>query len=241
MTKKTTKLVVGNDVESDTVKSTGYATATVVVDGSTTGELITVATTISATESPSKCERSVISIEPSVLQLVTIGEGVDPNARQAQLCCGCCCDLLRACIIVNIVYISYAILALLVSWWGMAPILAMDISDYDDDFEIRSDMDDTLSWMVVVIIQLSSGMLFASLGIIGAAKFTPCLVLSCGIWYCIDLLISSLSRVWPAALMKGFFAYPHFALFMALKGGKITRENYLVERHCCCDSKNQRE
>ena len=93
MAMKTTKLVVGNDLESDTVNSSGYATATVVVDGSAAGEPITVATTISATESPSKCERSVISIEPSVLQLVTIGEGVDPNTRQTQLCCGCCCDV----------------------------------------------------------------------------------------------------------------------------------------------------
>ena len=152
-------------------------------------------------------------------------------------------QLLRACIIVNIVYISYALLALLISWWGIAAIDALDLSNYDDDqtFERLSDLTDSSAWMVVAIIQLSSGLLFASLGIIGAAKFTHCLVLACGIWYCIDLLISSLFRVWPSALMKGFFAYPHFALFMALKSGKITRENYLVERHCCCDSKSQRE
>lgn len=237
--KKTTKLFVNNDGESETEKSSGYATATVVVDNPVAGEPFTVATTISASESPSRCERSVISIEPSVLQLVTIGEGVDPEVRQAQLCCGCCCDLLRACIIVNIVYMSYAVLVILLAWWGIVSIDALDVSNYDDDSAYQNMVDrvDSQANLVVAIIQLSSGMLFASLGIIGAARFTQCLVLACGIWYCIDLLISSIFRIWPSALMKGFFAYPHFALFMALKSGKITRENYSVERHCCCDSK----
>lgn len=212
--------------------------ATVVVDSSANGEPITVATTISAVESPSKCERSCISIEPSILQLVTVGEEIDPNERQAQLCCGCCCDLVRACIIVDIVYLCYSVLFILASWWGLSIVDRFDLSDNDDDGS--NDGDDS-SVLFLVIIQLSTGILFASLGIIGASKFRHCLVLACAIWFCIDLIISGFNMVWPSALMKGFFAYPHFALFMALKSGKITRKNYMVERHCCCDSKGDKD
>lgn len=238
MTIKKTRIKVHNDIESEADKSIGYATAIVVVDSSAAGELLTVATTISAADSPSKCERSVISIEPSILQLA-FGEGVDPTARQAELCCGSCCDLLRACIIVNIFYLSYAVLALLLSWWGIAVINALDLAEYEDD-EIVQDMVQSDAYLVIGIIQVSTGMLCASLGIVGASKFTKGLVLICGIWYCIDLMVSAIFRMWPTALMKGFFAYPHFALYMALKSGTITRENYLIERHCCCDAKETR-
>lgn len=237
MTVKTTRLVVSDDVESERDKSIGYATAMVVVDSSADGEPITVATTISAVDSPSKCERSVISIEPSVLQLVTVGEEIDPNERKAQLCCGCCCDLVRACIIVDIIYMCYSVLIILGSWWGLSLDERLSFTDNDDD----GPNDYEPYYLIIVIIQLSTGLLFASLGIIGASKFRYCLVLACAIWFCIDLIISSVNMIWPSALMKGFFAYPHFALFMALKSGKITRGNYMVERHCCCDAKDYKD
>jgi len=243
MTEKPTKMVVSDDTESATSNTSGYAMAKLMLDSSLTSEPITVATTINAVESPSKCTRSVISIEPSVLELITVGEEIDPNARQAQLCCGCCCDLVRGCIIVNILYMCYSVLIILASWWGLAWLARIDPSIRDDDvgFELMSDLADSNGYLIIAIIQLSTGMFFASLGIIGASKFTQVLVLACAIWYCIDLIISSYQRVWPSALMKGFFAYPHFALFLALKSGKITRGNYPVERHCCCDAKDYSE
>lgn len=248
MAVKTTKLVVSDDIETDTDKtdtdkSSGYAMATVMVDRSANGEPITVATSINAADKAGKCERSVISIEPSVLQMVTVGEERDPNAREAQLCCGCCCDLVRACIIVNILYLCYSVFFIFASWWGLAWIQGIELSNRDDDvgYDIMAELAESDGYLIVVIIQLTTGMLFASIGIIGSSRFIKAPVLACAIWYCIDLAVSGYQRVWPSVLMKGFFAYPHFALFVALKNGKITRENYMVERHCCCDAKDYSE
>lgn len=86
------------DVEKEEVLSTVRA---VVVDKSNKGEPVTVATSVTADGSGSVSiskdgpsgNVSVISIEPSFIQMATVGEVEDPNTRQSALCCGCCCDV----------------------------------------------------------------------------------------------------------------------------------------------------
>jgi hypothetical protein len=147
-------------------------------------------------------------------------------------------QLVRACIIVNIIFICLAILGLLLSWWGIAWIDRISSGQYDDDSVspgLAQYMEGSDTYFLINILQLSLGMPFAIIGIIGAAKFNRYLVLATAIWLCIDVILSGVYRNWPGCLIEGLFAYPHFALFVALKNGTITRKDYLRERHCCCD------
>jgi len=188
---------------------------------------------------------SLVSIDPSVLQSIRYGEPVvDPNERQADLCFGCCCDFRRACKIVNIEYLFELVFKILLAsltgsdWLDS---LNFDRNDYDDDDDSLEANIDTLdamkSYTIFLLIMFVIGTPSAVIGIIGAETFNKYMVLSTGICYCILVILNCYTKNWPYVVVRGLFAYPHFALFMALKSGKITRENYMVEKHCCCDAK----
>ena len=180
------------------------------------------------------------TIDPSVVSIVeTLHERhriEDENERQSNLCCGSCCDLLRACIIVDIVFILLDIVGILLFFAG----ITINNSRTNDDDEY-DDEKSTDCWgcnsniLNVLIIKNSLGMVFCTIGIIGAAKFHKILVLITAIWYVIDFIWSIITRRWTGIVVTACFAYPHFALFMALKKQQITRENYARERYCCCD------
>lgn len=232
-----------HDIEKDEKISTVRA---VVVENPRNGEPMTVATSIYGDDSVAGIPGgnvSVISVEPSIFQLATVGEPVDPNERRAVLCCGCCCDLLRACIIVDSLFICFAFLGLLFSWWGISYYNDIDLSTTDDDTYIDMVTRNKAYagiWFPIAICVQASGILFATLGIVGASKFSKCLVLAAGIWYCIDLVFAGLWQNWTGILIRGFFAYPHFALYAALRNGDITKDEYMRERHCCCDARPKR-
>jgi len=191
--------------------------------------------------------KSILSIDASVLQAILDGEPVvDPNERQAYLCCRCCCDVLRACIIVNILYllntVTNTVIALLNTFLSGSDLMnSMDLnlSEFDDLSDDQRDankdeLDRLKTYVTVNIAMIVVGTLSAVIGIIGAAKFNKYMVLSTAICYCILVIGNLYSLNFAYAFLRGFFAYPHFALYVALKSGKITRENYEVEKHCCC-------
>jgi len=177
-----------------------------------------------------------------VIHVATVGEAVDLGQRQAPLCCGSCCDLLRSCIIVNIVNIALQGFNLLVMIAGVTTIL--DLSELDDDI-FATNVDDTIVYqanflLLFFIIQSAIGIMFSLLGIIGAAKYNGPLVLITGVWYCIATIICVVYAYWIGIVLSGLFAYPHIALFVAFKKGQIKRETYERERYCCCDGNNRR-
>jgi len=205
----------------------------------------TVATTVSdsVNDSPSIVGgQSIYSVDPSVLQqLSTVAEPLATD-RQAILCCGCCCDLLRACIIVNVINYVYIVAVLFVSWNGIRTIKGLNTDlgevDYVDDDALndrKSELGNYEGLYFIFIVVELVGLLFTTLGIVGAVKFNRCLVLTCAIWYCFETIFALCVAVWWAAPIKGLFAYPHIALFAALTTGKISRQRYTTERYCCCD------
>lgn len=247
------------------------------------GEQKTVATAVCTTGSCALSgtrDATIISVEPSIYKLATVGEAEDLTKRQANLCCGSCCDvstsirerfrfrswygrlskrdgafilflkysthvsslcaqLLRACIVVNIVFIVLNALGVVLSFWGISFLDSIDVTQLEDDDVvdgIEQMMDRTSLIYMIVIIQQGLGIIFGILGIVGASKYMKFLVLTAGVWYCIDLIICAAFINIPAVVMRGFFAYPHIACFVALKKGQITRETYNRERYCCCDS-----
>ena len=188
------------------------------------------------------------------VELAGGANNVSSQTRKADLCCGCCCDLVRACIIVDVCDILLSIMLVVVSVLGLeldeSFINTIDFSVYndsinnddmmviDDDDEIfrQEDNSDRLRMSVTVIaIMTGAGILFSFIGILGAYKLNKYLVLCTAIWYCVDFIRSAVTLQWVNSVVVACFAYPHFALFMALRKNKISRENYsATERHCCC-------
>lgn len=204
----------------------------------------TVATTVSVNDSPSLVGgQSVYSVDPSILQqLSTIAEPLATD-RQAILFCGCCCDLRRACIIVNVINYMYIVAVVFISLGGIQMVEGLNTDlgeiDYVDDDALNDRYSELGTYeglyFIFIVIELV-GLLFTTLGIVGAVKFNRCLVLTCAIWYCFETIFAMCVTVWWGAVIKGFFAYPHIALLAALTTGKISRRRYTIERYCCCDS-----
>lgn len=187
--------------------------------------------------------QNVYSVDPSIIQqLSTIAEPAATD-RQAILCCGFCCDLLRACIIVNVMNYVYIVATFFISWNGIQIVNTLNTDlgevDYVDDDALNDRYSELGTYeglyFLFIVVELV-GLLFTTLGIVGAVKFNRCLVLTCAIWYCFEAIFAMCVAVWWAAIIKGFFAYPHIVLFAALTTGKISRQRYTIERYCCCDS-----
>lgn len=160
----------------------------------------------------------------------------DPNERKSQLCCACCCDLVKGVIIMNSIWvwlcISYIVLSLidpnrLATNYGVVPLM---------------EGDEVNPWAIVGFVKLGGGMICSLLGILGAARFHKYLVLTGAIWYvvyAITTLLDYESKRWIGAFLAAIFAYPSFHLFISMHKGNITRETYAREAHCCGGSKGR--
>lgn len=229
-----------SDIEKDEKKQI-YATATIVVDGSSTGgEPLTVATTINGIDTNSRCAASIVSIEPSVLRLATEGDPDDPDERKTDLCCGVCCDVLRGCIIVDILSLVGVAIWLLLFWWGIEVVNSIDMATVEDDelFEQLNELENyAIGYEVILLIAvICLNVVFSLVGIIGAAKFNKYLVLATGIWYICEAIYLLSIQLFAHAFTIAAYSYPHIALYLALRSGTISRQNYRRERYCCCDS-----
>ena len=87
--------IQSSDIEKDEKMTT---VATVIADDLEQGggEQRTVATAVCTSGSCSAAgtrDATIISVEPSIYKLATVGEAEDLTKRQANLCCGSCCDV----------------------------------------------------------------------------------------------------------------------------------------------------
>jgi len=217
-------------------------------------------TSVSVTNSNSRTTKSqrgsvLVRIDSSVLEMASSvkdeydrrAEVAEEDQRKAELCCLFCCDLVRACIIVDIFDIILAILMVIAAVFSSDGFLGMmDLSfimgsagdnlvviDDDELLEMRQAKEDSVIYVTVLI---GMGIIFSVIGIVGALRFQKWMVLITGIWFCVDVIRSAITFQWLNAVVGACFAYPHFALFHALRKGKITKDNYEVtEKHCCCE------
>jgi len=204
----------------------------------------------------------VSNLTPSVLQILLSAVSKDTDdggeddggrstrgehERKSHLFCGCCCDLVRACVVTNSVYIALMVFWVLVSVLELPMYQSFRLYNRqpaNDDDEFEDDDDDEflqyksgMEWRgILTIARTAFGILFAALGIWGASKFHRGLVLSSAIGYGISVWWSILEKsIWGAAFAF-VFAYPNVHLFMALNRGSIRKETYeTMEEHCCCE------
>jgi hypothetical protein len=158
----------------------------------------------------------------------------ESSERKSGLCCGSCCDLVRGCIVVNMLNIFLTIWFLVVSIQGINRIFAvLGVVADDDQFVAPQGTFDRSG--VIGLVRTSCGIPFALIGIFGAFRFQKYAVLCTAIWYFMDIIPGVLNMCWPNAVVSAFFCYPHVHLFLELWSGTITRENYsTTEQHCCC-------
>ena len=79
-----------------------------------------------------------------------------------------------------------------------------------------------------------SSVVFGTIDICGAVGFRKYFVFATTVWYAIYLVSVAIEKK-VIAMFWVFSLYGHVALFLALRSGTITRENYgKTEKHCCC-------
>eukprot|EP00533_Pseudo-nitzschia_delicatissima_P014484 CAMPEP_0197264552 /NCGR_PEP_ID=MMETSP1432-20130617/1858_1 /TAXON_ID=44447 /ORGANISM="Pseudo-nitzschia delicatissima, Strain UNC1205" /LENGTH=243 /DNA_ID=CAMNT_0042729203 /DNA_START=150 /DNA_END=881 /DNA_ORIENTATION=- len=238
-------MFVASDIERD--RKANFAAAVVVDDPES--EPQAVATSVYGTAAVAKIPIAVATGR-SAFELGTV---VDTREkRQTELCCGSCCDYIKACIIVDIAFIVSSVISVCFYYLGISALSIVNPGDddaaftdfyddlYDDIYimETAQETEETLNWMFtnlsILLGRQVACLLFAILGIVGASKFNKWLVLAVGVWYCIDFILSIIYLDIGGSIMRACFAYPHIGLFVALHRGSMTHETYAREQYCCC-------
>jgi hypothetical protein len=192
---------------------------------------------IDAHSGSSKSVNVAMSVDASVIQLMGVmdDDSDDEYKRVKDPIFGCCCDLIKVCLVVDCIYMMQKINV------GITVVLELSVVDPDeyglrdlDDDEMQAQVARMDMMKIVLVLKEFLGIPFAAIGIYGAAKFKTHLVLCMAIWCCVDLVWSVMTARWLSSIYVAFYINPHFALFMALRSGKISRENYRDKKHCCC-------
>jgi hypothetical protein len=152
------------------------------------------------------------------------------SGRRGQLFLGFCCDMRRAVLIVNFVYIAYIMTTLGVFCIGSDHVT----ENWEDDTAIKEWNKYSDIFVGAVIVFAIVAVAFAAMGLFGALRYSKCLVMTAAIWYCIIGCLSVLGFNVLGIFMSALFAYPHFVFAQELKQGIMTEENYRNEVHSCC-------
>lgn len=152
------------------------------------------------------------------------------SERKSALCCGFCCDLVRGCIIANILNLCVTIFLLYICLHNddvHELFLAID----EDPVGLRGILDPR---DIIGIIRTSLMIPFAVIGILGAWRFNKYMIICAAIWYMIDLIAGLTIGAWTNVVLSTVYCYAHVHLFLELKNGRITDENYKrTEEYCC--------
>eukprot|EP00536_Pseudo-nitzschia_multiseries_P006510 jgi/Psemu1/296267/fgenesh1_pm.139_\ len=138
----------------------------------------------------------------------------DKQPKRGHVFCGFCCDVRTACLVVNIIALSFAALGLV----SLAP--QMDRPGFER-FGI---------FMATFVL----GIIANSLGVYGALKFKNIFVLIAAIWFGLEALLSLvLFMDFVGCAVSLFFLYPHIMFIREMQSGVMTKENYVHEKNCC--------
>jgi len=182
----------------------------------------------------------------SQLEELNNAEDEDENGRQAKLCCGVLCDLIKGVVIADITYILLFSIDVYIQWEEFRALETLGLDDDDgwgdDDGWTPEQIDQLETGYKILFFQRGIGFVFAILGILGACKFQRFLVLASFVWFCCDIAISIYCDIATSIYRRAFFpgivtaiiAQPHFSLFRALSRKQLTKENYAFEKYCCC-------
>ena len=192
----------------------------------------------------------LLRVDSSILELAEAmreedGDDQSEDQRESHICCLVCCDLVRACILCDVCDILLTILLIIGAYFevegaaffngtmnlNMFVKSDVDLSVIDDD-ELLESYENQQQGVSLVTIMVACGVVFSIIGIVGAWKLQKYMVLLSGLWYCVDVLRSAITFQYVNLLVTACFAYPHFALFHALRKNQLTKKNYENEKYC---------
>jgi hypothetical protein len=154
------------------------------------------------------------------------------GVKEGHKCCGGCCDMRRAVIIVNLINAFFLVLGIL----AMLTLTKIDPDDYtDDEVEAAVSNVDKASVTVVIVISLCK-LGLNLLGVYGAITYNIYMVGASFAVYVLEAAMSLVVMNVLHFLYSAFFAYPHVFFIREVKAGVMTKENYPIneEMSCCC-------
>ena len=166
--------------------------------------------------------------------------------KRGHKCCGCCCDVRRAVIILNIVNILLLINVFVQELIGRKTAqenIANGTVPFDDDYMIASYQKIAdMSVARIVSVNLLRAIISA-IGIFGALHYNVYMVGITGIMYSVVAVIAFVNMflvekyafmLVGTILLQGLFAYPHFVFIHEVRKGIMTPATYPEEKQSCC-------
>jgi hypothetical protein len=153
------------------------------------------------------------------------------NPKQGHVCCGCCCDVRRAVIIVNtlngILLFGGLIFVLIEKWQstdGTTVRIPLRITDHP------------IQYNIMISISIVFGCI-SIIGIYGAMKLRIWMISLAATMYLIDTItgLINLDQQWDGVLIALLFFYPHLMLIREIRKGIISYDTYRSrEEYSCC-------
>ena len=155
------------------------------------------------------------------------------HEKQGHKCCGGCCDMRRAVIIVNIINAFVLILGI-ASFFGTRALANNASEIYDDDGVIAA-FEGFSSLPLGAFLAIQVTRIVCSLaGIVGGMKYNVILTGVAALMYCVDAVMSLVVFNIGGLVYSLFFAYPHFFFIKEVRAGIMSEENYPNEKMSCC-------
>ncbi|CAB9501754.1 expressed unknown protein [Seminavis robusta] len=168
---------------------------------------------------------------------------VPSNERRGHSCFGCLCDMRRAVIACNAVSLVFALVEIVAAITLLALYEELETKNDDQDGTVGAS---SVEWFrfnnhemskTILGIALGFGLLstvFFSLGIRGAKQYDTSLVGSALFYYCVNVIANLILLSPLGVLFAGLAVYPHIMLYLELRNGIMSEENYINERNTCC-------
>ena len=161
------------------------------------------------------------------------GNGGD-GRKLGHSCCGGCCDMRRAVIIVNIINTVLLTLGLFGVVAARRASNNVDASQLDDDtLQDALEQFKELPLGGFIVIQTIK-ILLCLAGIVGAVKFNQVAVGLAMVGYLFDAMMALIRFDLIGLVIAGFFTYPHVLFIKEVRDGLMTKENYPNEKQSCC-------
>ncbi len=112
-----------------------------------------------------------------------------------------------------------------------------------DDDDLQSDINfliNNFAWTLYTFFLIC--IMFAIIGIVGAMRYRPWMVLTCAGWYVLQGIASLVvfGSVSLGVIIAGIWAYPSIMLYQEQLENVMSEENYENEMHsCCCVSRRK--
>lgn len=181
------------------------------------------------------------SIEPTDFKTDTVYGFPQPTTaghvvvvgEQGHKCCGGCCDMRRAVIIVNTIHACLITIGIV----GILTTLSLfnNVGDaFDDDIAAATTEQYKVPLPEVGLAIMGIQLIAALCGIVGAVKFNVIFTAAAGVAYAVAFVWGLANLIIAAIIYYEFFLYPHVFFIQQMRTGIMTKSNYPSERHSCC-------